>query len=398
MLARKVLNLPPSATEAVDNQVKTMRRQGIDDIVSLGVGEPCFETPKNIRRAAMQGLERGNTRYQPTAGDFGLREAIADKLKKENRIDARVEDIVVTAGGKFAIFLAFQAVLAPGDTILLVDPCWVSYEPAAMLAGAKVVRVPTDAARGFQPDLDRIAAHMDGTVKMVVVNSPCNPTGAVFSPDDLRRIAELAQSNGSLLVSDEVYEYQCYGTAVHYSPAAEFDNVITVNAFSKSFAMTGWRLGYAVAPGEVIQGMLKIYQHSTSCVTAFAQDGALEALKGKESQKAALDMRRGYADRRELMIDLINACEHLSLPTAPWGAFYCFPSFSAKMSSVEMARRLLKEVHVATLPGAAFGECGEGHLRLSYASTTAEIQEAFRRINAFFASRGDESAPPVPRG
>jgi aspartate aminotransferase len=382
-LSKATEALQPSATEEVDNEVKRMRQNGIDDIVSLGVGEPCFDTPDHIKQAAVRALMRGETSYQPTKGAFTLREAISAKLDAENGIKADPEDIIVTAGGKFAIYLAFQATLEKGDKVLLLDPAWVSYESAAQMAGADVIRVPSVPQNGFRPDLENIKRAIEPGVKIIVVNSPCNPTGAVFSRDTIRQLAELARGNHALLLSDEVYEYQLY-EGQHYSAASEFDNVITVNAFSKSYAMTGWRLGYATGPKEVLGGMLKIYQHSTTCVTAFAQYGALEALNSEASKKAVEIMRNGYLARRDLMTDLIEKSEFFTLGGVPEGAFYCFVSYNLNLPSFELAKRLLRKAHVATVPGVAFGKCGEEHLRLSYAASEEDIRETFRRMENYF--------------
>lgn len=381
LLSGKIASLAHSATEEVDNSVKAMQRAGIDDIVSLGVGEPCFDTPDNIKDAACKALQAGKTKYEPTAGDYELREAICDKFKQDNGIDVGVDDIVVTAGGKFGIFLAFQAVLSEKDRVMLLDPSWVSYEPAARIAGAGIVRVATSEAEGFQPNVEAIQRAMDSSVKIIVINSPNNPTGAVYSSSTIRSIVKMARDNGTLVLSDEIYEYLIY-EGEHYSPGSEFDNVITVNGFSKSHAMTGWRLGYVTAPKDVLEGMIKVYQHSTSCVTAFAQAGGIEALRSEESRKAMEQMVRGYAERRALALDLIRDSEVFHCSVEPSGAFYCFPSYSHNKPSLEFSKELLEKVHVATVPGSAFGECGEGHLRLSYSTTLARINEAFHSIHA----------------
>lgn len=387
-LSQKVETLEHSATEEVDNLVKRMKQSGIKDIVSLGVGEPCFDTPDNIKEAACAALRHGKTKYEPTAGDYELREAICEKFKRENGIAATVEDIIVTAGGKFAIFLAFQAVLSEGDRVMILDPAWVTYEPAARIAGATVVRVPCKEEEGFQPDIGRIRRAMDDSVKIIVINSPCNPTGAVYDPPTIREIVKLAWDHHALILSDEVYEYLRYD-GEHYSPASEFDNVITVNAFSKSHAMTGWRLGYVTGPKDVLEGMIKVYQHSTSCVTAFAQPGAIEALTGEESRKASQRMVEGYAERRTLMLKHIRESDFFNCQVEPAGAFYCFPSYNLNKPSAELAKELLEEVHVATVPGAAFGQCGGGHLRLSYATELDLISEAFTRMESFYERNKD---------
>ena len=383
LMSEKILKLEPSATEEVDNTVKRMRQGGVTDIVSLGVGEPCFDTPENIKKAACDALMAGDTKYQPTQGSFALREEISKKFLRENGIRAGVDDIVVTAGGKFGIFLAFNAMLQEGDLVMILDPAWVTYEPAVRIAGAGVVRVPTDREAGFQPDLKRIKKAMSKAVKIVVINSPCNPTGSVFDKSTLRKITEMARDNDALVLSDEIYEYLVYD-GEHYSPGSEYDNVITVNGFAKSHAMTGWRLGYVTGPKDVLEGMIKIYQHSTSCVTSFAQAGAVEALRSEVSRREARQMVEGYRQRRAVMVSRIEESEFLEMAKAPQGAFYCFPSYHLKKPSLELSKALLGEVHVATVPGGAFGQCGEGFLRFSYATSIEEIEEAFKRMEIYF--------------
>lgn len=384
MISDKVAKLPHSATEEVDSLVKSMKQRGVTDIISLGVGEPCFDTPDNIKGAACRALEAGKTKYEPTAGDYTLREAICSKFKRDNNIDVEVDDVMITSGGKFAIFLAFQAVLSSTDKVLLLEPAWVTYAPAAKLAGADVIRVASSAKDGFQPDLDAIKKAMNDFIKIIVINSPCNPTGAVYNEETIRRICQLAKDHNAFVLSDEIYEYIIYDGA-HYSPRSEFDNVITVNGFSKSHAMTGWRLGYATAPRKIIESMLKITQHSTSCVTAFAQAGALEALQSPASYEAMRRMVEGYRARRAVMIEKIRQSEIFHLASAPRGTFYAFPSYSVDTPSGELAQELLQQVHIATVPGAAFGESGERHLRLSYAAPIDHIVEAFARMEQFLA-------------
>ena len=385
-LSETIAKLEHSATEEVDNTVKQMNQAGVADIVSLGVGEPCFDTPDNIKKAACDALMAGDTKYQPTAGSYALREEISRKFNRENGIRAGVEDILVTSGAKFAIYLAFQAVLQEGDQVMLLDPAWVSYEAMARMAGAAVVRVPTDEENGFQPDLGVIRKALNKAVKIIVVNSPCNPTGAVYDKFLIRKIVEMTRDYGSMVLSDESYEYLVY-EGEHYSPGSEYDHVMTVNAFSKSHAMTGWRLGYVTGPREVLEGMIKIYQHSTSCVTAFAQAGGIEALRSEVSRQAAKEMLEKYRERRAIMMELMGGSDFFSCKRAPQGAFYCFPSYRLKKSSLELSKALLEKVHVATVPGRAFGECGEGHLRFSYATSVEHIHEAFQRMNAYFAEQ-----------
>jgi aspartate aminotransferase len=379
-LAEKVTTLELSATDEVDNIVKRMKQDGVSDIISFGGGEPCFDTPENIKRAANQALLDGKTKYEPTTGDVELREQISLKFKRDNGMKVDPEDIIVTPGAKFAVYLAFQALLEPGDQVMVLDPAWVSYQSMAHVAGAGTMHIPSYAKDGFQPDLDRIKQSLNRNVRVIVVNSPCNPTGAVYDRATLKAIAELAARNGTLLLCDEIYEYLIYEGS-HYSPASEYENIITVNGFSKSHAMTGWRLGYVTGPKEVLEGMVKIYQHSATCVTAFAQAGAIEALKNEVSKQESDQMVKGYKERCELTMEKIEASPYLD-SFYPQGAFYVFPSYQAEMASLKLANLLLSEAHVATVPGSAFGECGEGYLRLSYSTSKENIVEGLERIDS----------------
>ncbi len=380
-LSSKVNSLERSATDEIDNVVKQMKRAGINDIVSFGGGEPVFDTPMVAVNATIASLRAGKTKYEPTAGDYELRDEISKKLKRQNNVDAPLEQVVVTPGGKFGLYLAFQAVLEPGDKVVVLDPAWVSYEPMATLAGARVVHVPSYEIDCWQPNLDRVRAAMDEHVRFLVVNSPNNPTGAVYPKEVIQDLTRLAQQYGALVISDEIYEDMIY-TGEHYSPAADFENVITINGFSKCFAMTGWRLGYVVAPPEIVEGMIKIYQHSATCVNAFAQAGAIEALRSPEARQETLRMTAGYKERAELITRLLNESGFFRVEM-PAGAFYSFPAFTFRKSSLEVASRLLQKAHIATVPGSAFGVCGEGYLRLSYSTSKEAIVEAFERIQKF---------------
>jgi aspartate aminotransferase len=385
-LATHIANLKPSATEEVDNTIKRMQRAGIRDIISLGVGEPCFDTPIPIVRAAQHALENGMTKYQPTAGDYGLREEICRKLKLENHIDSTVEDIIVTPGAKFAIYLFFQAFIEPGDRVIILDPSWVSHDAIPRMSGAEMVRIPSYAKDDFQPNLDAIRKALEIPAKCIIVNSPCNPTGAVYPKDIIRKIVEMADDQGVLVLSDEIYESLVF-EGEPYSPASEYKNVITVNGFSKTYAMTGWRLGYVTGPEEILEGMIKIYQHSASCVTSFAQAGATEALRNPDAQTRVQAMITSFRHKHDLMMDLLQESAFFSCKSAQ-GAFYCFPSYRIPKPSLDFAKELLEKVHVATLPGSAFGDCGEYHLRLSYAATDEDIVEALDRIESYLETKG----------
>jgi len=377
-LAQRIIDLKLSATDEIDNTVKRMQRAGIKDIISFGGGEPCFDTPLTVQDAAIAGLRAGKTKYEPTAGDFELREEISQKFKRHNNITAGVDDILVTPGGKFAVYLASQALLQPGDKVMVLEPAWVSYVSNAELAGAEVIHIPSYEENGFQPDLDLIRKKMDKSVRFIVMNSPNNPTGAVYAPNTIREIAKIAQQYGALILSDEIYEDILY-QGERYSPGSEFDNVITINGFSKTYAMTGWRLGYVTAPREIIDGMIKIYQQSATCVTAFAQSGAIDALRNPKAAADSQKMVQGYRERCELISELITESGFFKC-FIPQGAFYAFPSYTFNRSSLEVANLLLEKAQVATVPGSAFGECGERHIRFSYSTSKENIIEGFRRI------------------
>lgn len=382
-ISSQIQSLKPSATEEVDNKVEDMEQEGVNDIISLGVGEPCFDTPEVVKKAAKDALNMGKTKYQPTAGDYELRSAVCDKFQRDNGIEVKPSQVMITVGAKFAIFLSFQAILDPGDKIMLLEPAWVTYEPAAKIAGADVVHVPSRAEEGFLPDLDLIDQNMDDSVKIIVLNTPCNPTGAVFPKKLIRQITELAKQNDTFILADEPYEYLIY-EGKHYSPGSDFENVITINAFSKSHAMTGWRLGYVTAPYPILENMKKIYQHSASCVTAFCQPGGIVALQDQEAEKEKQKMISGYRKRRGHMVNLIKTSSFFELDFTPPGAFYCFPSYNLNIPSVELSKKLLEEAHVATVPGSAFGQSGEGYVRLSYSTSMENITKAFQRLDEYF--------------
>lgn len=380
-IARRLSALSPSATDRASNIAKELQSKGID-VISLCDGEPQFDTPENIKEAAWKSLKAGKTKYGPTGGIPELRELICKKLAHENHIETDIQNVVVTPGAKFPVFLTFLTVLNEGDRVVLLDPSWVSYAQALKLAGAEAIRIGLQEKNGFQPDLEEIKDAMAGKrVKLIVVNSPCNPTGAVFDRSTLSEIAKLAEKRGVLVMSDEIYEHLIY-EGEHYSPGSEFDNVITVNGFSKPYAMTGWRIGYVTAPEGIVEAMLKVYSHSATCVAEFIQAGAVEALRSEESRRTRDKMVQEYKERRNVMMSKIEASEFFDC-AMPHATIYSFPSYRPKSSSIEFSSMLLKEAHVATVPGVAFGESGEGHVRMEYTPTKERIVEAFERIESF---------------
>jgi aspartate aminotransferase len=375
VITSRVQRIPESATMKIADVAAKLRSEG-RDIISFSLGEPDFETPENIKKAAKTALDRGETHYTQGSGIRELRETIAEKLKNENNLDVSPADVLVTPGAKQAIFEAICTLIEEGDEVLLFDPAWVSYGAIVKFAGGKPVMVPVSEQDGYVPvDLDR---YITRDTKLLILNSPCNPTGAVYGKNAIKTVAETAEDHSVFVLSDEVYEKIIYG-AKHYSIGSLIPSrTITINGFSKAYAMTGWRLGYATAPSPILQGMLKIQQHSVSNATSFAQRAGVEAIKGDQSPVRA--MVAEFKKRRDLMIDGLRK---MGIECAlPKGAFYAFATISQFGSSVEVTQRLLQDALVAVTPGSAFGPNGEGYVRLSYATSRQNIEQGIDRIEA----------------
>jgi aspartate aminotransferase len=355
------------------------------DIIGFSLGEPDFETPENIRKAAKTALDRGETHYTQGSGIPELREAIAEKLKNENNLDVSPADVLVTPGAKQAIFEAICTLIEEGDEVLLLDPAWVSYEAIVKFAGGKPVMVPVSEQDGYVPvDLH---SYITRDTKLLILNSPCNPTGAVYGKNAIKTVAETAEDYGVFVLSDEVYEKIIYGAKHHSIGSLIPGRTITINGFSKAYAMTGWRLGYATAPAPILQGMLKIQQHSVSNATSFVQRAGVEALRS--DQGAVRAMVAEFEKRRNLMIDGLYK---MGIQCArPRGAFYAFANVSQFGSSVEVTEKLLQEALVAVTPGSAFGPNGEGYVRLSYATSRQNIERGICRIEASLENRPSTS-------
>ena len=375
MTAKRLQNITESATLRISKLASELKSQG-KDIISFSLGEPDFTTPGHIIEAAKASLDRGETHYTPSPGIPELRRAIADKLKKENNIDAKAGNIIVTPGAKQAIFEAVLSVLEEGDEAVLFDPAWVSYEPCVRLAGAKAVWAATNRDDGFSPvGLDE---HITKKTRLIIVNSPCNPTGGVYSRETLKEIADLAIDKNIMVLSDEIYEKIIYDKE-HTSIGAMAgmqERTITINGFSKAYAMTGWRLGYVAAPKPVYEQMLKLHSHSVSQATSFVQYAGIAALQG--DQACVADMVREFKSRRDLLVRGLN---ELGIKCAsPDGAFYAFADVNAYGNGEEVAELLLNKAFVATTPGSAFGSAGEDYIRISYATSQERIREALRRM------------------
>ncbi len=375
MTAKRLLNITESATLRISNLASELKSQG-KDIISFSLGEPDFTTPSHIIDAAKASLDRGDTHYTPSPGIPELRKAIAQKLKKENNIEAKAGNIIVTPGAKQAIFEVMLSVLQEGDEAILFDPAWVSYDPCVKLSGAKTVWAGTSRDDGFMPVGP--GEYITRKTKLIVINSPCNPTGGVYGRETLKELADLAIDKNIMVLSDEIYEKIIYDKE-HIS-IGSMDGMqeltITVNGFSKAYAMTGWRLGYVSAPKEIYEQMLKLHSHSVSQATSFVQYAGMVALQG--DQTCVENMVREFRVRRDLLVKGLN---ELSIKCAcPDGAFYVFADVSEYGSGEKVAELLLNKAFIATTPGAAFGEAGNDFIRISYATSQERIREALRRM------------------
>lgn len=381
-LAKRTGRVQASQTVRISGLVAEKKRQGVD-ITSFSVGEPDFDTPEHVRDAAKKALDDGHTHYTPAGGIHPLREAVAEKHRKENRIEKAVAQDVVVTPTKHAIALAMLAIVDHGDEVLLPDPCWVSYEPLVQLAGGTPVYVPLDAEDGYRLRPETVQEHVTKKTKLLVTNSPSNPTGGTDLVEDVKGHADVANDHDLYVMSDEIYEHIRYeGDAL--SPAAlpgMYDRTITVNGLSKSFAMTGWRTGWVLAPPPLTKEILKLQGHTVTHVTSFAQYGALAALTGP--QEPIQDMLAVFQKRRALMLEALAGMPGVTCAT-PRGAFYVFPRIEAGgMDDMELAERLIEEAHIAVTPGSAFGPAGKGHVRISYATSEAQITSGMQRLRAF---------------
>ncbi|KEF35623.1 aspartate aminotransferase [Deinococcus sp. RL] len=378
-LSARARGLKPSATVAVTSRALELRRAGAD-VLSLSVGEPDFETPPHVRAAGIAAIEAGHTRYTPVSGLPELREAVSAKFARENGLEYPPDAVTVTSGGKQALFNALFALLDPGDEVLIPAPSWVSYPEMVALMGAVPVAVPTRAEAGFVLDPEDLAARVTPRTRLVVLNSPGNPTGAVYPAPVLEAVADLARRRGLWLLSDEIYEHLVY-EAEHVSPARFApERTLTVNGASKAYAMTGWRIGYAGGPREWIAAMNALQSQSTTGACTVSQHAALAALtEHAATARFVAEARAAYRERRDVLVAGLNA---LGLPTpTPQGAFYVLPDITRlHPDELEASRLLLERGGVAVVPGTDFG--APGRVRLSYAVGPGTLREALRRIEA----------------
>ena len=359
---------------------------GMKDVISLGVGEPDFVTPWNVRERAIYSIEQGFTSYTSNKGLIELRRGISGFLKKKHGLDYDPEEeILITVGVSEAFDLSLRAIIDRGDKILIPEPAYVSYAPITMLCAGSPVSINTSPDRNFKITPDDITKACDRNTKAIILNYPNNPTGASYSKKELTAISKVVKKKDLIMISDEIYSDLTYD--FEHTPFATLpgmrDRTIYLNGFSKSYAMTGWRIGYACGPAELIAGMTKIHQYTMLCASIMSQMAALEALKN--SERSVQDMKREYKRRRGFVVSRLN---DMGLPChRPEGAFYAFPSIKKTgLSSMEFSNQLLKKEKVAVVPGTAFGSLGEGYLRISYASNMEKLKEALMRMERFVNS------------
>ena len=382
-IAKKI---SPSLTLAIDSKAKALKAEG-KDICSFAAGEPDVDTPDHIKLAAAQALAEGFTKYTPAAGTPELREAISKKLLADNGLRYDPSQIVVSCGAKHSIYNIFQVLLNEGDEVIFQSPFWLSYPEMATLAGAKSVIIPTTKESGYNLSASALEKAITAKTKLLVLNSPSNPTGAVLSKKSLMEIAEVCKKKSIFVLSDEIYEKLVYDGEKHYSIGSFDEDIlkltITVNGASKAYAMTGWRLGYAACPKEIASAASSLQSHSTSNPTSFAQVGFLEAIK--QGDAFPNQMRDTYEKRRNLMVDLLNEIPGFKA-FKPKGAFYVFCDITGtKLSSLELSGKLLEEAKVAVVPGVAFGD--DKAIRLSFATSETKIREGVQRIVEWFKTR-----------
>lgn len=380
-LSKRVKTMKPSSTVAVNAKALELRRQGVD-LIAMTAGEPDFDTPQFVKDAAVRAMAAGKTKYAPPAGIPELREAISTKFKRENGLEIPPDQTVVTVGGKQALFNLFQAILDPGDEVIVIAPYWVSYPEMVRFAEGVPVEVRTGPESGFIPDPAEVERRITPRTKAIVLNSPGNPTGAVYPKEILVAIAELANKHDCYIVSDEIYEHLIY-EGEHFSPAhVAPDRTITVNGAAKAYAMTGWRIGYAGGPKDVIKGIIDVSSQSTTSPDTIAQWAMVEALNNvEEAQKFISMAREAYRARRSIIVDGLNA---LGLPTPKVnGAFYVLSDVSRiDPDENRAALQLLNEARVAVVPGTDFA--APHHVRFSYATSETNIRRALERIAEIF--------------
>jgi aspartate aminotransferase len=385
-LAARVGQLSPSLTLAIDAKAKAMKAEG-KDVCNFSVGEPDFPTPAHICHACEVAIAAGKTRYGAVAGELKLREAIAHKLQTDNQLNYNAANIIVTNGGKHSLYNLMLALIEPGDEVIIPAPYWLSYPEMVKLAGGVPVILPTDETSNFKITPAQLQQAITPKTRLFVLNSPSNPTGMIYTPDEIRALAEVVVQNDIYVVSDEIYEKLRYDGAEHLSigavsPAA-FERTIISSGFAKAYSMTGWRVGFLAGAPELIQACSVIQGHSTSNVCTFAQYGAIAALEG--SQDCVEEMRQAFAERRKVILNAVRSIPGIQC-VEPNGAFYIFPSIQdIGMKSLDFCEALLAEQQVVAIPGIAFGS--DGYIRISYATSLETINTGMERLDKFVRSR-----------
>jgi aspartate aminotransferase len=381
-ISNRAAALSPSMTLAIDAKAKQMKAEGLD-VVGFGAGEPDFDTPQHIKDAAVAALAAGFTKYTPSSGIPELRQAISEKFRRDNQLEYDPSQIIVSCGGKHSCYNVILATCQEGDEVLLPSPYWLSYPEMIKLAGAQPVILATTDQTGFKVTPDQLRSAITSATRLFILNSPSNPTGAIYTPEELKVLGDICVEKGILIMSDEIYEKLIYNGARHVSVAGFSPDhqarTIIVHGLAKAYSMTGWRLGFLAAPAPIAKAIDAIQSHSTSNPTSFAQKGGVAALQG--SQDHLREWLKEYDRRRVYAWERLNRMPGLSCVN-PHGAFYLFPNISSfGLGSMEFCARLLDEEKVAAVPGIAFG--AEGYIRLSYATSFASIEKGLDRMDRF---------------
>ena len=379
-LSQRIRTVRASSTVAFNTKANELKRSGVD-VIAMTAGEPDFQPPEHVMEAAREAIRLGLTKYTPSEGSFELREAICAKHQRENGWSATPEQVIVGTGGKQVLYEAIQAMIDPGDEVIVIAPYWVSYPAQIEVAGGTVVPVPTTAENGFVPDPADVADAFGPRTKAIVLNSPSNPTGAVYPPEVVRAIADTARRHGVWLISDDLYEHLVYDAS--FTPVQPLypEGTLTVHGASKGYALTGWRIGWGVGPAELVKAMNRLQSQITTGANALAQHATVAALNEVEATEAFFaKTRAAYRERRDLLVGGLN---RLGLPSpTPEGAFYAMADLTRiDEDETAAAIRLLEEAHVASVPGTDFA--APGFARFSYATSTDNVREALRRIEAF---------------
>lgn len=387
-ISKRASSIKPSPTLAISAKAKKLKSEGVD-IINFGIGEPDFDTPQNIKKAAIDAINNGFTKYCPVAGTPDIKKAIIAKLKEDNNLDYSPEEIIVSCGAKHSLYNIFQAVFNPGDEVIVPSPYWVSYPDMAILAGALPVIVSTDDKTNFKVTAKQIEHVITPKTKALILNSPSNPTGNTYTFDELKEIAKVCVEHHLLIISDEIYEKLVYDNFKYYSIAQVSKEVqnqtLVVNGVSKAFAMTGWRIGYCAGPKDIIAAMTKIQSQSTSNPTSISLKATTEALNGPKDEMEK--MRQEFEKRRNYIVEKLNSIDGIKC-VKPNGAFYVFPNISKLLgkkysnktinTDVELCEYLLDNARIAVVPGSAFGL--PGYIRLSYATSMGNIIEGISRL------------------